>query len=312
MPNSGVSTGVRNTQGFEEFTIDSSHPFYIHPSDSPGSQLVAIPFNGTGFVHWRSSMVTSLSAKNKLGMITGKVAQPTEDSPLYPFWERCNDMVKAWITNFLTREIDISVMCLPTANEVWGDINDRFGQSNGSKYIQLQKEISFTSQGSFDISNYFTKLRSLWDELSSAYVGPTYTCWALHKFIENQHLFQFISGLNDSYSTVTSSLLLMSPLPSICKAYSLLHNSDQNYNQRVNSDPKKSSVAPGLFYDNFTGGASPRPLSVGPNDPQFPVYGLNREQFQQYNQLKALFHQANISPTFPAATSSTPDHAFTI
>ncbi|XP_070050143.1 uncharacterized protein [Nicotiana tomentosiformis] len=127
------------TDGFAEFTLDLSHPFYVHPSDSPESQLVAIPFNGIGFFHWRSSMLTSLSANNKLGIVTGKVAQPQPNSPYYPFWERYNDMVKAWITNSLTREIAVSVMCLNTAGEVWSDINKRFGQSNGFKYIQIQR-----------------------------------------------------------------------------------------------------------------------------------------------------------------------------
>ncbi|XP_016434617.1 uncharacterized protein LOC107760981 [Nicotiana tabacum] len=175
--------------GFVEFTLDPSHPFYAHPSDSPGSQLVAILFNGTDFVYWRSSMLTSLPAKNKLGMVTGKVAQPPPNSPYYPFWERCNDMVKAWITNSLIREIAVSVMCLNTAREVWSDINERFGQSNVSKYIQIQREISSTSQGSSYIATYFTRMRALWDELNSDYVGPTCSCGALPKFIEGQHLF---------------------------------------------------------------------------------------------------------------------------
>ncbi|XP_009591430.1 uncharacterized protein LOC107784397 [Nicotiana tabacum] len=151
------------TDGFVEFSLDSAHPFYVHSSDSPSSQLVAIPFNGTGFVHRRSSMLTSLSAKNKLGLVTGKVPQPSPNSPYYPYWERCNDMVKAWITNSLTREIAGSVMCLNTAREVWSDINEKFGQSNGSKYIQIQRKISSNSQGSSDIATYFTRMRALWD-----------------------------------------------------------------------------------------------------------------------------------------------------
>lgn len=98
-------------------------------------------------------------------------------------------MVKAWITNSLTREIAISVVCLSTVKDVWMDINERFGQSNTSKYIQLQQDISSTFQGSSDIATYFTKMRSLWDELNSTYVGPTCSCGALPKFIEDQHLF---------------------------------------------------------------------------------------------------------------------------
>lgn len=61
------STTVPSTtnSGFDEFTLDSSHPYYIHPSENPSSQPVPIVFNGNGFAIWRNSMITSLSAKNK-------------------------------------------------------------------------------------------------------------------------------------------------------------------------------------------------------------------------------------------------------
>ncbi|XP_009781866.1 uncharacterized protein LOC107791416 [Nicotiana tabacum] len=165
---SSTSTADR----FDDFTVPPSHLFYVHPSDSPGSHLVSPPFDGSGFVIWRKNMLTALSAKNKLGLITGRVPKPQFHSLYYQFWERCNDMVIAWITNSLSRDIANSVMCFDNAKDMWANINERFGTSNGSKYIQIQREVSATSQGSLDIATYFTKLRGLWDELSTAYVGP--------------------------------------------------------------------------------------------------------------------------------------------
>ncbi|XP_019242105.1 PREDICTED: uncharacterized protein LOC109240366 [Nicotiana attenuata] len=181
-------SSVSTPEGFAPFTLDPSHPFYVHPSDSPGSQLVPVPFDGHGFVLWRSSMIASLSAENKLGLLDGRINQPSLNSPYYSYWERCNDMVKAWITNSVSRDIAIGVMCFRTAKEVWTDINERFGQSKGSNYLQIQREISGTVQGSSDIATYFTKLKNLWDELNSSYVGPICSCEALPKFIEDQEL----------------------------------------------------------------------------------------------------------------------------
>lgn len=63
-------------------------------------------------------MITSLFAKNKLGLIDGRISQSTSYSPYYAYWERCNDMVKTWIINSVSREIATSVMCLKTAKEV--------------------------------------------------------------------------------------------------------------------------------------------------------------------------------------------------
>ncbi|XP_070005641.1 uncharacterized protein [Nicotiana sylvestris] len=84
----------------------------------------------------------------------------------------------------------------------FADINERFGTSNGSKYIQLQREISDASQGSLDIATYFTKLRGLWDELNIAYVGP-------------------------------SNILMMPTLPSLSKAYSVLQHDEKQKESSV-------------------------------------------------------------------------------
>lgn len=54
-------------------------------------------------------------------------------------------MVVAWITNSLSRDIATSVLGYDTAREIWLDINERFGQSNGSKFNQIQREIGTIS-----------------------------------------------------------------------------------------------------------------------------------------------------------------------
>lgn len=83
------------SDSFTPFSLDLSHPLYIHPSDNPDSLLASVPFNRPSLVLWRSSMITSLSAKNKLGLVDGRISKPTSDSPYYAYWERCNNMVKA-------------------------------------------------------------------------------------------------------------------------------------------------------------------------------------------------------------------------
>ncbi|XP_047252343.1 uncharacterized protein LOC107841163 [Capsicum annuum] len=196
-PSTSTTNASTGTAGLEELSLDPSHRYYIHPSESPSHQLVPIPFNGSGYAIWRNNMITSLSAKNKLGMVNGKFPQLDSHNPYFQFWERCDHMVKAWIINSLSRDIAVSVMCLPTARDVWKDINDRYGHSNGSRYIYIQKEINSTVQGSSSIAAYFTKMRSLWDELNAFYVGPESTCGALSKFIHDQQLFQFLRGLNE-------------------------------------------------------------------------------------------------------------------
>ncbi|KAK9675626.1 hypothetical protein RND81_11G019600 [Saponaria officinalis] len=87
------------------------------------------------------------------------------------------------------------------------------------------KGLSDLTQGADSISTYYTKLKRSWDEMRSIWALPTCTCGATKKIIkheEDHRLVQFLMGLNDSYSTVRGNILMMSPLPTITGAYSLL------------------------------------------------------------------------------------------
>lgn len=55
-----VNTTSMSTEGFTSFSVDQSHPFYVHPSDSPGIQLTVLSFDGNDLVSWRKSMLISL------------------------------------------------------------------------------------------------------------------------------------------------------------------------------------------------------------------------------------------------------------
>lgn len=76
--------------------LDPFHSLYFHPSDSPGTVLVFVPFVGIEYGEWKKSMIISLSAKNKFQVINGSLPKTAPTSALYPHWERCNNMVKAW------------------------------------------------------------------------------------------------------------------------------------------------------------------------------------------------------------------------
>jgi len=45
---------------------------------------------------------------------------------------------------------------------------------------------------------------------------------ALGKYTQEHNMIHFLMGLNDSYTNVRGSLLMMSPLPSLGQTYSLL------------------------------------------------------------------------------------------
>jgi hypothetical protein len=75
------------------------------------------------------------------------------------------------------------------------------------------------------VSSYFTAMKGLWDELGNHQPIPTCTCGALKTIMSYHHqklVYEFLMGLNESFSQVRGQILLIDPLPSINKVFSLV------------------------------------------------------------------------------------------
>lgn len=134
-------------------------------------------------------------------------------------------MITSWILNTPSKEIGDSILYAENVAEMWNELGDRFGQSNGARWFQLQKDICFITQGNSDIATYYTKLKKIWDELALVSNLPRCSCGAvqeLTKYEQNQKLIQFFIGLNSEYNVTRGNILLMRPLPSVPVAYGLL------------------------------------------------------------------------------------------
>ncbi|XP_075102415.1 uncharacterized protein LOC142177475 [Nicotiana tabacum] len=209
--------------------IDHLHPYYLHASDSPGMAFF-FAFDWTGYGSWRKSILVSLSAKNKLGFIDGKLVKPKENSEFFNLWTRCNDMVFAWLLNSLTKKIRSSVIHSKSAHDLWEQLEKRYGQSNLAQLFDLQKQIMETIQGSNNIATYFNNMKAIWDEidlLDSRVVCSCvdYKCGAVEKnsaLEERQKLVQFLMGLNETYTACRGNIMMMNPSPDIDRAYFLL------------------------------------------------------------------------------------------
>jgi len=122
--------------------------------------------------------------------------------------------------NVLSKNITDSVIYAKSARQMWLELAERFGQINGAKLHHVKKGMSNVSQGTNDIASYFTKVKSLWNELDDLYEIPFCTCSAAEKTLkreQDQKLLQFLMGLNDKYNAVRGNILMMTPLPSISK-----------------------------------------------------------------------------------------------
>ncbi|CAL9006318.1 unnamed protein product [Prunus brigantina] len=217
-PQSTDSTTLTNSS-----TI--SDPLVLHHSDTPGLTLANAPLKGNNYGQWSRSVRLSLSAKNKLGLIDGSIKAPPSTDAKFPMWQRCNDMVLSWLLHSIHPDIASSVLYSDTAVAVWNDLKDRFSQSNDSRIYQIRQEIVECRQGQQSVSIYYTKLKALWDELSTYHEPLICDCEGLKKLAdreEKEKVMQFLMGLNDSYSTVRGSILMMNPLPDTRRVHGLI------------------------------------------------------------------------------------------
>ena len=141
---------------------DSSSPYYLHPSDNPGIQLVSQLLVGSNYINWSRFMSIVLLAKNNLLFVNGVLLRPHDDDLLYPAWIRCNSMVVSLLRNSISPQICSSIMYLDDAHDVWLDLRDHFAQGDSARHYQLKQQLMSLNQGNSDVNAYFTNLRIVW------------------------------------------------------------------------------------------------------------------------------------------------------
>lgn len=220
---SGKTVAASDSSKSETSKSDVSNPYFTHHSDHPGLVLVSKSLNGDNYSGWKRAMTLALNSKNKLGFVNGSIKAPSDeaDPEAYASWSRCNDMVHSWIINTLNPEIADSVIYYSTAHEVWEDLRERFSQSNAPRIFEIQRDIACFRQEQLSVSAYYTKLKSLWDELS------TYSDATHGAQVDQQKLMQFLMGLNETYSANRGQILLMNPLPSVRQAYAAVSQEEK-------------------------------------------------------------------------------------
>ncbi|KAL5582148.1 hypothetical protein UlMin_014590 [Ulmus minor] len=199
---SSMDDSKENTKLIRSAIEEPSNPYYLHHSDSPGQIL------------------------NKLGFVDGSIAEPpSTDANMFNSWIRNNNMVISWILNSVSKEIFASIMFASSAREIWLDLKDRFQQKNGPRIFQLKRELMNLRQDQNSVSIYFTKLKTVWEELSN--YCPNCSCGKcscggvkhLNEHHQMEHIMSFLMGLDDSFSQVRGKLLLMDPMPPINRVF---------------------------------------------------------------------------------------------
>ncbi|XP_030509254.2 uncharacterized protein LOC115723930 [Cannabis sativa] len=171
---------------------DPTDPYYLHHGDNPSNVLVSQLLTGQdNYMSWSRAMQLAISVKNKLGFY-GTISTPMpSDSIMYNAWLRNNNIVISWILNSVSKEISSSILYDESAAAIWIDLKIRFQQRNGPHIYNLLKGLMNLKQENQSVSMYFTKLKTIWEQLSN--YRPTCvcngcTCGGVKKFQEHHHM----------------------------------------------------------------------------------------------------------------------------
>lgn len=131
---------------------------------------------------------------------------PERSHAQYSAWRRCNLIVYAWILKYVHPFIAQSVMYIDKAKDIWNDLIRRFAQRNPHQILYLQNEIYGLKHKSLIVNYYYTKCRTLWEEMDT--LRPLSICKCeprcsfdlvdeIKKDREIDQIIRFLQGLNE-------------------------------------------------------------------------------------------------------------------
>ncbi|XP_057526521.1 uncharacterized protein LOC130805753 [Amaranthus tricolor] len=221
---------MAETSAHTDSTQTPAFVYCIHPSDHANLKLVNNVFDGVGFGDWKLSMMIGLTAKNKMCFVDDRL------------------MAK-------------SVMYYSFTNEIWSDL-EHFGTTTSTKIYSLHEELSKLSQeANRGIAEYFTKAKSIWDEIDILSPTPVCECNGCScgltkkvlKLQQDKTLMSFLMKADEQYSPIKTTIFLLPVLPSVSTAYRMLQQEERHKELSkmnvVNNDTMAFAANKRAYYD---------------------------------------------------------------
>jgi hypothetical protein len=193
-------------------------------------------------------MRRALGSKMKLEFVDGTFPVVTDRfDPSYRAWNRCNMLVHSWIMNSVSESIAQSIMFMENALDVWNDLKERFSQADLVRISEIQQEIYALKQDSKYVTEFYSDLKLLWEELEIYMPMPSCSCVvrcscesmcaarANHTLL---YIVRFLTDLNDSFAVVKSQILLMDPLPPMNRVFSMVLQHERQFVPSALEDSK--------------------------------------------------------------------------
>ncbi|XP_020546985.1 uncharacterized protein LOC110011335 [Sesamum indicum] len=203
-----------NSAGNEATSRGNIDPDFmqLQSSDHLGMVMVSAVLTSNNYFAWSRAVKRALTAKMKIDFVDGTVVRPAANTAEFNRWNRIDSVVTTCILNCIKKYLAQSFMYVGSARELWIELEARYGESHNPMIYQLQREIREITQENMSVTEYYTKLKRLWDELMCLAPAPKCICTgctcgvnkAMAEMSASNHLIQFLVGLNNVYDQARS------------------------------------------------------------------------------------------------------------
>ncbi|XP_073152035.1 uncharacterized protein [Henckelia pumila] len=190
-------------------------------SDNSSLQISAHKLNGHNYLQWAQSVKIVICDRGKMGYLTGELESPKKSDPSYKTWVAKNFIVLAWLINSMENNIS-------------------------RRYLWFQT----TKEGSNSVTQYFTDLQDLWQELD-LFLDNTPTCAdcsvKVRQNLEKECVFDFLAGLNRELDDVRGRVVAREPFPSLEDAFADVRREEMRRKVMLPTSLPAASSAPEVF-----------------------------------------------------------------
>lgn len=119
------------------------------------------------------------------------------------------------------------------------------------------------TQGSLTVNAYYTRMKTMWDELKAYKPAPVCHCGGMrawNDYQEQELVMLFLMGLNESYAGIRNQILMVESSPPIAKAFSLVVQEERHRSIGIERAPFGSEAAVGAGTVALAQGGRRRPL----------------------------------------------------
>ncbi|CAH9093904.1 unnamed protein product [Cuscuta epithymum] len=175
-------------------------------------------------------MRNAFRAKWKLGFLDGSITIP-EDKAGIEDWYTVNSMAVGWLMSSIEPNLRHTIAYLDTVQDLWKDLQTRFEAGDDMRFHELKQALQECKQGGDNVTMYFGRLKTIWDDYDGYRKIPKCTCGGCKcnlekqflESVEKEKIHEFLLGLDGRvYGTLRSNLLSTTELPTLNKVYNII------------------------------------------------------------------------------------------